>query len=119
MPGQFENAENPDQPNDPQNSQRRGLLTGRRFAKKRGRQSDDVRYDGYKIDKIENVAKEGEFLRANAKTDGQFGAEPQYTNCFDYEKPRFGRIETFEESGHSRKWDVRGIGIQPTEHTLL
>jgi len=106
MSGQFEYPENPHEPDDPEYSQRHGLIGAlvlrilRRFGQvHRGvlllsnhcGQRDEVRYYSDYVNRIHHVFEEVQLIRAGEKADGQLEREPHDTYGLN-QKERIGDV---------------------------
>lgn len=118
MAGQFEYSKHSDEPNDPQDGQRHGLVgtallrSGRSsldavelvfFFRHDSSQRDEIGNDGHDVDDVHHVFEEVALVRTTNDANDDFEREPHYADSLD-EKERVCEI------GHFVFFDARPIG---------
>ena len=87
---QLEDAEDADQPDDPQHGERHGAVAGRpAVLGDRRAEREEVRRDGDDVDEVHGVAKEQNVVGRRGEPNEEFDGEPDDADRLDDEK-RFG-----------------------------
>lgn len=84
--GKFEYPEDPNESDDPEDSQRHGLIIALALVSYDRPQRDEVWNDGHDVDTVHDVLEEAQLLWAGSEPNQKFKGEPYNTTRFNDEE---------------------------------